>query len=194
MARLLALDVSTRTGWAIDDRLRLGVPESGLFRCPGSLGGRDEGYDFGRTFHAFEVWLRRFIEERRPDVIAKEEPLRLLHPKTRFGAKGKMEAALVTSQTTIRCLLGLDAVVEKVAFEFKIDCYDANVQKIKKYFVRGGAEKSEMMARCKLLGWDHGGDDNRADAMALWAYAKSISDPKFAPMTTPLFGRVHEGD
>lgn len=190
MSTILALDVSTRAGWSIDSRLHPGTPESGLFRCPGSLGSQEEGYDFGRTFLAFERWLRVFIEERRPSMIAKEEPLKLLHPKLDRDGRGRMTAKLTTSQNTIRCLMGLDGIVEKVACEFKLPCYDKNVQSIKAYFVRGGCDKSEIMKRCDLLGWRHDGDDNRADAMALWALAKSLVDPKFSPMTTPLFGRA----
>lgn len=186
---ILALDISTRCGWAFDRLAYPGQPESGLWRCPGSLGSREEGYDYGQSFAFLERKLRAFIEDRRPGMIVKESPLKLLHPKKGFGHDGKMQASLVTSQATIRCLVGLDAIVEKVAHQCGVPAYDVNVQEVKAYFVRGGATKEEMVRRCELLGWDCHGDHNEADAMAIWSLGKARIDPKFSPMTTPLFGR-----
>lgn len=183
------LDLSTRTGWARDDPNSPGRPVSGVFRCPGSIGDSTAGYNFGSAFARFEEWLRKDLTDDRPDIVVKEAPLKLLHPKAGWGANGKMEAKLVTSQNTIRLLLGLDAAVELVCNQLKINVYEVNVQKVKSHFVRGGAKKEEMVARCRQLGWDCGSDDNRADAMALWSFAKATLDPAWSPMSTPLFGR-----
>lgn len=175
---MLAFDLATTTGWAFDGPVR-GVPEFGAFRVPAPDGDNQLGFELGRSFLRFEEKMTELIWRARPETIAFEAPLTLVH-----GGQSSVK----TNANTVRMLFGLAAITELVAARLKINTYEANVMSIKKGFAGSGrADKAAMMARCRQLGWmvtEH----NAADACGLWSHVRSLQDPKFSVGTTPLFG------
>lgn len=180
MSRILALDIAYRTGWAHDGGMD-GVPVTGVYDTRKSAGDAATGYRMGATFESFRRWLIGKIDEVKPWSIAFEAPLHVLR------------AGVRSNQQTLRILFGLAAMAEAVAYELDIAIAEANIGTIKSHFAGSGkADKDAMVARCQQLRWDIGApaDHNRADAAGLWSLAKSLSDPKFAPIATPLFARA----
>src|ERR1700674_5794277 len=176
---VLALDIATVTGWAHDSEAP-GIPISGTFRSPSPRGNYadGEGFDFGVTFCGYRQWLSGLIALTKPETVAFEAPLSIVH-----GASSKVR----TNQSTIRVLFGLAAITEELATSLSLSVCEANVQTVKKHFAgRGFASKDEMMARCRQLRWEVKSHD-AADACALWCYVKSLHDPKFWVKTLPLF-------
>lgn len=179
MSRILALDIALRTGYA-HDGARPGVPVTGIYDCRSTRGDFKTGYHLGETFEMFRRWLIRTVDEVKPHEIVFEAPVNILH-----GIK--------SNQQTVRVLFGLAAMAEAVAYELDFPISEGNIGAIKKHFAgTARAQKPDMVARCKQLGWDIGmkPDHNRADAAALWSMTKSIRDPKWSPMSTPLFARA----
>lgn len=174
MTKILALDNAIRFGWAHHSAIDLDYPVSGSERLPSPDGSTREGFDYGPTFAAFYEWVWEKIEEIKPDRIAYEAPL------TPRGGN------LLTTESTIRVLHGLSTITELVGELHAIPVVEMNVQQVKKMFAgHGHAKKEEIIARCRLLKWapvDH----NAADALAVWACARSMVDPGFSYRTTPL--------
>jgi hypothetical protein len=178
--RVLALDIATRTGWATDGSLP-GVPVTGVFQAPKAKGSRSEGREFGVSFAAYRAWLVEMIGNIEPEIVGFEAPLNVV-------AKSHGGGLRTTSQETVRLLFGLAAITEEVAQTLGVGCVEQNIGTIKRHFSgTGSADKEAMLAMCKRLNWEVGGDHNRADAAALWSLVKSLKDPKWAPFATPLF-------
>jgi Holliday junction resolvasome RuvABC endonuclease subunit len=181
MTRVLAFDLSRKgCGWSGDGD-KPGVPVSGTQRLPKIEGNPREGYDFGPTFAAFWLFAREKIKDFEPDLIAYEAPLM---PRPREDGNRQN---FVTTEETVRALFGLATLAETIATLSGIKVFEANIQTVKKHFAgHGHADKSEIEARCRQLGWpvvDH----NAADACAVWSLAKCIHDPGFSYSTTPMF-------
>jgi hypothetical protein len=180
-SRTLALDLATATGYAFDGP-HAGVPVTGLYRVPRSGGTKKDGLEFGPGFAAFRAWLVAMIGQVKPDILAFEAPLQIVH--TKHGSGG----GAGTSQSTIRFLFGLASITEEVGAALSVETFEQNNSSIKRHFTgSGAADKAAMLRMCATLRWDVGGDHNRADAAALWSRIKSMRDPRFAPMSTPLF-------
>lgn len=175
--RIIALDLSSAcTGIAYDgpDGAR---PVSSSYRLPraGAAG------DYGLGYAAFRAYLACRVERAKPVLIAFEAPLQVI---------GAHASSRRTNQATVRILFGLAAITEEVAGAFGIACAEVNIATIKKHFAgHGRADKRDIIARCRQLGWEPR-NDNEADAMALWAYAKALREPGWSPRATPLFGRA----
>lgn len=180
MTTVLFLDVARKTGVAHDGP-HPGRPVTRLIRLPSPSGDAEDGRGYGGVFMAFRRDVIALAQVVRPEAIGFEAPLQIVHGKG---------LSSFTSQATIRMLFGLVAIVEEVAENLGIACYETHNQTIKKYLTgTGRADKAMMLAACARLGWDVGGDDNCADAAAGWALLKSLLDKSFAPSTTPLFAR-----
>jgi hypothetical protein len=166
---VLALDLATNTGWAVD-RDAGGSPLTGLYRLIG--GGRDRGH----AFMKFDRWLFDMARQTKAELIAFEAPIV-------GGAPTNIDMALL--------LIGLAAHVEMVAASLDIRAVNAAVSTVRKFFTGSGRPtnpKKATLDRCKQLRWDVGGDHNRADAAALWTYTKATNDRTFRVETgTPLF-------
>jgi Holliday junction resolvasome RuvABC endonuclease subunit len=177
---ILALDISQRcTGFAHDSR-EAGRPLTGVFRAPKAGGSAEEGWDYGITFAKYHEWLDDMLAAVRPAICAFEAPL---------NVAGMRRTTRLNSQTTVRILLGLAAITEMALKEHGIRAVEANISSVKKHFAgHGFADKAAIMARCHQLGWLVENND-AADAAAVWAYAKALHDPSWAPRSTPLFGR-----
>jgi len=184
MKRVLAFDLSRKScGWSHDSD-RPGVPACGSLRLPKIEGSSEDGWDYGTTFAAFWLFARKKIDEAKPDILAYEAPLM---PRP---ARNNDRQNFVTTEQTVRALFGLATLAETIAALSGIEPYEANIRTVKKFFAgHGFAEKEDIMARCRQLGWPIT-DDDSADACAVWALAKSTHDPKFAYATTPLLGRL----
>lgn len=169
--RVLAVDCGTVSGAAVDG-------ERGIPILTSKRLGAIDADDHGARYAVFEQWLCDLIAVHQPTAFAFESPL---------VPRGNN---VLTNANTIRFLLGLAAVAELVGTRAGLEVFEANVQQVKRHFAGNGrADKTAMMQRCRLLGWN-AKNHNEADAAGLWALAKSTLDPKFAPQTTPLFGRT----
>lgn len=152
LPKILALDLATNTGYA------LGAPgarpSSGVHRI-----GRPHD-TLGAFADDFERWLGTVIERLRPSVIYYEAPI--------------MAAGVTTPETAIK-LQGLAYHVNLLAYRARVRCRPAHMQTVRVHFCgKGRAERKTIKGliedACRRRGWKPG-DDNEADALALWDWA-----------------------
>jgi Holliday junction resolvasome RuvABC endonuclease subunit len=149
--RVLALDLATRTGWA------LGRPGEralhGVWRLDTATG------SIGAGCAALCDVLADAITVHAPGLIIYEAPL---PPRAQ------------TQAHTARFLIALTGVVELVAYRREIEVRECPVQTWKKAVVgHGFAKKDDVGAWARAQGYlPH--DDNDADALALLAYAHAM--------------------
>ena len=195
MTRVLALDIAKRTGFAHDGPIP-GAPIAGAFQAPDPLGSKETGLERGITLSGFRWWFIKLLSESKPDLVCMEAPLNVL--KVLFAERRKpmrvkadeKDKPFGTNFETMLMLIQLCGIVECETYNLQIELAQTENRKFKKFFTgTAGGGKDPVMARCKQLGWDFGGDHNVADAMAIWAYAKAKREPQWAPQFTPLFGR-----
>lgn len=156
MRSILALDLSTATGWAAGRPD--GSPRFGTQRFPG-------GEDLGRSLQAFEDWLVGMIAVEQPAVVVFEAPIL-------NGGK--------TSLATARLLYCLAGLTELVCRKAQVQCREANLMTVKKFWAGSGrADKPAMIAAAKRYGFDVRNPDE-ADAVAVWAHAVHTLAPKHA--------------
>jgi hypothetical protein len=173
MTLVLALDVATRTGFALG---RVGEqPTFGSIRFGRSS--TDDNVIFGAALD----WTSRFLEPQpRPDLIV----LEALLPPAAMGGR-------TTSAVRDR-LAGLHGVIRAVASLRGVKKIEAHaVGDIRSHFIhdrkaKRDVAKRETMRRCLQLGWNPL-DDNAGDALATWSYACSLIDPCLALRVVPLF-------
>lgn len=147
---VLALDIATRTGVAVDHPRLDGRPQLSTLVLP-----RGEPDEYGPRFGAFERGLVDLIAVHRPAVVVFEAPL--------FGGV-RMHAG------TAHLLIGLASIAELVAWRAGLDVLQGNVQGARKHFCGSGrAKKQDVLEKCRLLGWV-ADNDNEGDAAALWSW------------------------
>ncbi|HYF40897.1 MAG TPA: hypothetical protein VEA35_00490 [Ramlibacter sp.] len=175
--RVLALDISTACGFAFDGADPQAKPRTGVWRVPASAAG-----DYGTMGLALQRWLRGLVGMSGADLLAYEAPL---------VRAGSSFAGAPTNAETVRIQLGFTMAAQIVAAERNLRVAAAAVQTIRKHFCGSGhAKKPEVMARCRMLGWDFA-DNNAADAAACWSWAKSQFDKAYRPhQVTELFAKV----
>ncbi|WP_160119660.1 Holliday junction resolvase [Rhodovarius lipocyclicus] len=144
---LLALDLSTHTGWAAAEPSD--VPRAGVWHLRGDGIG------------AYGTALQDCLDD--------------LHKLCRF-TRVVMEAPLPpgaqTHAATARIQLGLAAAVEMWAYQLSIPCQEASASTVRKAVIGNGrAKKDDVMAWVRRKGWS-AIDDNAGDALALWEYAR----------------------
>lgn len=96
-----------------------------------------------------------------------------------------------TNAQAIRSGLSLAAIAMAAGRNSGAVTKPGHTQSWRKTFVGQGRPadpKEATLARCRLLGWKVNNHDE-ADAAGLWAHAMSLHFPKWAPKSTPLFGR-----
>lgn len=170
---LIGIDGSTRaTGFAFGGP-EDGSPRGGCWTLPGS----DEGV-FDLTLARVTESLGDLCRMVRAQHVMIEAPL-LLVDETH-------------SAHTAMALIQLTGAIRAVAKRCGAKVSLVAVSTVRKHFIGTGSlkraeAKRAVMDRCRLLGWEHGGDDNRADAMAVWAYGMALKYPSWAPKATPLF-------
>jgi Holliday junction resolvasome RuvABC endonuclease subunit len=147
--------------------------------CPpltGVVSFSSAGNHQGRFAHLYQRWLWNALTVYQPDFVAYEEPI---------ATGGNLNKIIM--------LCGMALLTEGVCYTKDIRCELVHASRVRKHFLGNGnmpKPKVATMARCRQLGWDYRGDDNIADAMALWAYTKSKYVPNFRIETGPLFDRV----
>lgn len=144
---ILALDLATHCGWATNAPHE--EPDFGTEVLPST------GKDVGPFIGAYDVWLRRMLDEQKPALVIYEQPS--IFAKT-------------TPDTVIK-LNGLATHTEWLCFRRSVPIRSANPSKLKKFFTGNGkAKKDEMVAAARRRGWKVT-DDNQADACAVRAWA-----------------------
>lgn len=167
---ILALDLSSATGWAAGSPGE--TPRAGTRRI-----GRP-GQRIGAFLDIFDRWLSDQITVHQPAVLIFEAPIL---------TAGK------TSIDTARKLMCLAGVTELIAFRREIPrVFEADSSTVTKFFTGRGsygnrdAKKAAVMEQCRQLGWQPC-DDNAADALALWRWAEFKLYPKArTPDAAPL--------
>lgn len=155
--RYLALDIATVTGYAADR------PGGGDTPVTGTVRVRVEDEDLGAAFLEFEQHVEDLIAVHRPGVLAFEAPLVI------GGGRGTTRP---TNHATVRLLFGLAAIAELVGTRRQLQVFEAHIGSVRRHFCGSGrADKREVLARCKLLGWDVKTAD-AADGAAIWDYAR----------------------
>mgnify|MGYP000010467430 CR=1 FL=1 len=164
---VVALDIATQTGIAA------GSPGGKPKAWSVDLGkGRGEDARFSKAL----VLTHELIERHRPDLIAVEAAI-----------GGKYASAF---------LIGVVACVRGVAANRGVPVRSYTSGSVRKHFLGRAlakrdfpalkpaaatkAIKGEVIARCRLLGWEVA-DDNAADACALWDFACATAGFQTAP-------------
>lgn len=180
MPRILFFDLSqSGTGVAWDDPRDPGRPISDVWRLPRAGGDKEDGYEYGQMFATLHERMDMKIAEVRPEMGGFEQPMQI----------GGGHSTKKTPQHTIRILHGLAAYCEGTFYEHKIPCRDIHLNKLKKHFTGDAyADKGQMIARCKQLGWQVQ-DDNAADACAGWSYLKALYERGWQPSSAMFIGR-----
>lgn len=163
---ILALDIATNMGVA------LGKPGATPIAWSVNLGKAPDERRFSKVLTV----TSSLIAEHKPDLIALEAP--------------------VGGPKTSHYLVGLVACVRGVAFNRGVRVMSCPIGAVRKHFtgrnwtardfpgMNKGAQKAaikaQVMARCKLLGWDVR-DTDAADAAATWDYACAMTGTQVAP-------------
>lgn len=147
--KILAVDPGTKTGWALGDtednsRLYSGMQDFKLKR----------GESMGMRFLYFDRWIYKMIAEFKPEVVAYEMPF----------VRG----------VAVLVLNGLVGILLKACSEAKIDYFSVNPSTLKKHASGRGKKvsKAEMIALARTKFHRQPVDDNEADALHLWDYAR----------------------
>lgn len=172
--RVLALDVATVTGFAVDRPAGGDAPTTGAFRV------KVVDEDLGAAFLDFEERVEDLIAVHQPAVLAFEAPLVI------GGGRGTTRP---TNHNTIRLLFGLAAIAELVGTRRQLRVFEAHIGTVRRHFCGSGrADKADVMARCRLLGWDVKTND-AADGAAIWDFARhTLRRP--TSNAGPLLGRA----
>jgi hypothetical protein len=174
MTRVLAIDGAATAGFAFGATGQ--EPRFGS-RCFTGSGAS------GEVVARFSRFLRATIEREQPDVIAYEAPYFPMGFRKGPPANAK----------TLRRLLGLAEIIDAVAWDCNLRCYQATAGEVTSYLTGksnwGGRapKKAATIAAARAWGWAVN-DDNAADACAVWAYAESILDPVAAAQRRARLG------
>jgi hypothetical protein len=148
---LLTLDLATRIcGWTC------GEPAAISFTF-GEKTFPPTGEDLGLFLVNYDQWLRSGIIARKVTEVCYEAPIMM--------GKGKTQLII------LRKLYGIGSHTEFVCSQLGIECTEANVTSVKKFTTNNGrADKPEMLAAIRQLGYDAKGFDE-ADAIAVRLFA-----------------------
>lgn len=155
--KILALDIASQTGICVGSSGA--VPKAWSI----SLGKAPQG----RRFSEALKMTQGLIVTHKPDLVVAE------------AAIGGPKASAY--------LIGLVACVEGVCWNRGVKFEAAHIGTVRKHFIGKAlttrhfphlkpaaakkAIKAEVIKRCDLMGWDVGGDDNAADACAIYDWA-----------------------
>ncbi len=149
--KVLGLDCSTQVGWSYFSADGA-VPRCGTWKAPPSWSAED----YGTRFAKFHDWLCDMLTTMQPDVLAFESPVL---------PRGSMN--MLTTEHTLRTLIGLVSVAELVAQLRGVRCFEVNVATAKKMLTGNGrAEKPDMVIAATNRGFPVA-DDHQADACAV---------------------------
>lgn len=153
--KLLAFDLATVTGVAVGD-----ARASGPNCFTENLGSAGESH--GARFAQAARMTKRLIQTHKPDHIAIEQPIA-------SGAKG--------SASRVAMAMGLRAAVFLTAHMMHVPVSEHSVLTVRSHFIGHGRlprkqAKEAVIRRCCRLGWPVG-NDNEADAAAVWEYVRA---------------------
>jgi crossover junction endodeoxyribonuclease RuvC len=146
---ILALDLSTKTGWAVGSRFE--APAHGVWLLPGGIA------NLGRVFSSLAASL--------------EDAIRLFRPVRIFFVP-----PLSKHQTTAELLIGLSATVKMISYEQGVPVGQEAESTVRKHVLGSGRfsstkeAKAAAFAWCRSKGWTPC-DDNAADALVDLHYA-----------------------
>lgn len=183
LVRVLALDTSTHTGYAFDNPEGNG-PLSGVQILCGW-----KPRDVDKSYAKLMDLIERIVAGHAITHVVIERPFNV-YAHTGFG-KSK-SAGKAKDPDLANALLGFVAVAGGMAQRLGCDVSTVSPSTVRKHFIGNGAHPEPKLAvqrRCRALGWP-AIDDNAADALATWDYAKSVLDPGWASRSTPLFARA----
>jgi hypothetical protein len=178
---ILAIDSATSTGWATGEpggTPRFGVKRFGAHRTN------------GQVIAEFYAWLRGLCDETGADLICFESPY---IPQPRYR-NARFDKAPPMNPLVLRRLFALVGIVEAVAHERQVECFEATPSEISKFFLgnarQGGreAKKAATIKMCRLYGWTTPTDDE-ADALALFCMAEHQVAPQIGSRRTASAGR-----
>ena len=159
---LLALDISTVTGWCVGD-LHEGEPHAGSHKFEKS------GAAIGPLLLAYDGWLTALLDRFEPTVIVMEEPMATQAGKTPAATAYKLQTmAGLTEYIAARDKLAIRQV-HLLTWRAALCPGKGNIGKFK------AQEKGIVyppIQACWDRGWDPV-DDNEADARGIWLYAGS---------------------
>ena len=173
--RVLALDISTFTGFAVDraeGSPLAGKPRVGTWKLSGL-----EEPQLGESLCQLSEYVDAMIQVEGVKAICIEAPMPI------GGRPGQNQNFIAAG------LIQLVGAARAEARRHGLEERLGHVQSVRKHFLGTGrpeSPKRAVMARCAQLGWMVA-DHNQADAAALWCWAKSLLDPAWAPNGTSLF-------
>jgi len=144
---LLALDLSTRVGWAYG--ADFSAPAHGIWELSGG------GTSLGARCSALAERLEDAIAVLQPGLVILEAPL---PPKAQ------------TAMNSARIQFGLAAVAEMICEEQHVRVEEEKADTVRGFILgRARPQKPEIVAWCKAQGWSPV-DHNDGDALMLWRY------------------------
>lgn len=149
LPRLLALDLATVTGWAVQAS---GVTTSGSQSFARYGGCKSKPADHtGASFAMFRRWLHETIRTDKPEVIVYEEVMRWM------------------SASSAHAFGGFRALMLEAACIHSLPCVGYKPKQVKKFWTgNGNADKDVMVAETRRRFPDLDlTDDNEADATAI---------------------------
>jgi hypothetical protein len=155
MPGILAFDAARVVGYAATQPGSV-EPKLGAF----VLRVGNVGEDLGALYAAMRRLALDLVAVHQPDAIWFEQPMLM-------GMR---------SAHTAQMLMGLGAIIECVAAETGIQCFQGHVNTVRRYVIGRRLRSDPRSAKqivldyCHLRGW-HPPDDNAADAAVLWVYA-----------------------
>jgi hypothetical protein len=183
---VLALDLSTDTGWALG-------PVGGTPRCHSlPLGDRSAtAEEKGAKLVRFLVDL---FKVERPKLVVIEKPLNTAvlnkigaHFNTTYMLYGLAHTAAVVAQMSGVQMIRFADVQDVTAHFCGQRTFKAGYDPVRrKQLTSRQARKAAVIAACERQGW-HVEDDNAADAAATWSYGCAMLNPRLAAAVTPLF-------
>ncbi|UGY13779.1 hypothetical protein HAP48_0035185 [Bradyrhizobium septentrionale] len=171
MSVILALDLASRTGWA--------VGEPGQEPAHGSIQFAKPGASHEASFSNAWGWMYSMLADFGPSTVVWEAPM-----PTSFN-RGK------SNVNTTTLLYGLPAIIGACAYRCGLyDIRKAETRDVRLHFIgqnpKRDRAKTLVIRQCRSMGWEVE-DDNEADALATWHYMCSLIRPQLALVTTPLF-------
>lgn len=173
MTKVLGLDLSSRTGWALF-RDKDSAPRLGTLRLPKPYNPEDYG---ARCWPLME-WVQGMVDGHAPDIVAYESPFIPMRPTKADDEAGK--ANFTTTQHALRLQISLAATIEtavarenarrKEAREpTRVRCLEVATSSAK-LALAGSArladKKRDMVRAAWARGWETA-DDHQADAIGV---------------------------
>ncbi len=150
--KVLALDLGTKTGWCFGS-----TQNGGCDLSSNNHGVHDmtkSANDPGLRFLKFHNWFRAMVKSERPDAVYFEDVKRHV------------------SNLSARVYCGLLSQAQLICYAEKVELVGVGVGTIKKHATgKGNAPKESMIEAAKNYGLNPV-DDNDADAICLWHYAR----------------------